>query len=334
MQAGSIRRWVAAVFQVLLGLALVGAIWLLLSRTFAAAEAQRLPAGWRIIRPPTDVCCLASSGDAVWSGGKDGLMLIDRLSGRVRPLPAGAPRLGYVRALLFDKQGTLWVAHDGGLAAYGSEGWRDLSAWLSPARRALSLLQDRQGRLWIGCEGQLVLRDAEGCQSLPIPREYRLPAADVLFEDSSGVVWVGCASATYGGLCSYKSGQWQEYPARTLLPHPSVNMIIESQEHTLWIATGFADSGGAARLRAGQWDSLTKRDGLAGNKVRSVYEDGQGRLWFGSEYAGVAILNGKGWRTIPPGAGLAGSEVKCILQDRDGAFWLGTNNGLSYIPQL
>lgn len=330
----SIWRWLASLSQVMLGIALLSVCWLLLARSYTSAETQNLPAGWRIIRPPAEVCCLAQVGDTVWTGGKDGLTIVDTTTGHVQPGYQRQPRFGYVRALYADRRQTIWVAHDDGLAAWAGNGWRDYSTELHPSRRALSLMEDRQGKLWIGSERRIVIYNGRQFQGLSFPKEISLASADAIFEDRAGVVWIGCASPTYGGLCSYADGTWKQYSVREGLPHPAVNMIAEDAQGALWIATGFANCGGVVRIRDGQWSVLTKSDGLAGWKVRSVFEDHQGRLWFGSEYDGVAIFSQGSWRVISPAAGLAGNEVKAILEDDAGRFWLGTDRGLSCIPKL
>jgi ligand-binding sensor domain-containing protein len=327
-------RLASSVGQTLLGLAIVCGLWLLLARSFAAANAQRVTPGWQIIRPPSEVTCLALLGADLWAGGKDGLAVVDRASGKQRRLPSGAPGFAHVRALLLDSRGTLWVGHDGGLAAYADGAWRDFSGAGMPVPSALSLLEDHRGVLWIGSVGRIALYDGNGFRQLQIPKEFTLASADVLYEDSAGTVWAGCASPTYGGLVSVENGHWRRYSVVDGLPHPSVNMILQDSRGVLWVATGFANRGGVAGVADGRWSALTKRDGLAGWKVRSVFEDRQGRLWFGSEYDGVAVLSGAGWRVIPPSAGLAGREVKAVLQDQAGVYWLGTDSGLSRIPSI
>lgn len=326
-------RILSAGAQIVLGAILMAGLMLVLSRSFSSAQ-RRLPPGWLIIRPPAEVCCLVECGAEIWAGGKDGLTIVERATGTVMPVPAGAPAFGYVRALLLDRQQRLWVAHDSGLAVYSAGRWRTFLPPELPFRRALSLLEDDTGRLWIGGDRLVAVYDGQAFKGVPQPDGYVVASADALYQDSRGTVWVGCASPTYGGLYRLEHSQWHRYGVHDGLPHPAVNMILEDRQQALWIATGFADSGGAVQIKDGQWRQWTKRDGLAGRKVRSVYEDQRGRLWFGSEYDGVAIMDGDRWRVIAPDDGLAGREVKVVLEDSAGVFWLGTENGLNRVPAL
>ncbi len=79
---------------------------------------------------------------------------------------------------------------------------------------------------------------------------------------------------------------------------------------------------------------MTERDGLAAEWTRSVFEDDAGRLWFGSEYAGITVLDGTVWSVLTPREGMAGWEVKEMVQDQDGAYWLGTESGVTRIESL
>src|SRR5207248_380789 len=82
-----------------------------------------VPPGWMLIRPPHEVSALALQGDVVWAGGEDGLVAIDRLTGRLQTLPPGAPRLRAVKDLLVDRAGVLWIAHGHGLTRFTAGQW-------------------------------------------------------------------------------------------------------------------------------------------------------------------------------------------------------------------
>lgn len=292
-----------------------------------------LPEGWQTIRPPHEISALTIQDDVVWAGGRDGLFRIDRRSGELLPAQPNTPRMRYVRALLLDDRGQLWVAHRGGIHIYGATGWQQLDPqgqWLTPPARALC--QDVEGSIWIGTEtGAIAYHPISGITTRLPSEELSFSQVDVAFCDVTGDVWLGSASATQGGLARYAQGQISRFSSPDPLIHASVNAIMRTEDGTIWIATGFAGRGGATSFAQGEWRSLTSEDGLAGEKVRSLFQDKQGRLWFGSEYNGLAIRDGGDWRYLSVEDGLADVEVKVILQDRDSVFWLGTADGLSRI---
>ncbi len=326
----SLRRRPNAVFGlVILGVALV----VLLARLSVPVE--RPPEGWSVIRPPAEVSALAVQGDVLWAGGRDGLVAVDRATSRVDPPPDGAPDLRYVKDLLVDADGGLWVAHAAGVSRYARGAWSgvpEADSLLSGA--ALSLWQDRDGAIWVGGEKGVARIGKDGARLFTEADGLAAPSVDVIFQDRDGVMWFGAAPATRGGLTSFDGARWRRYFTGDGLAHNSVNAIIQDRAGALWFATGFHDRGGASRLAGGVWTTLTRAEGLAGEKVRTVYEDRDGRLLFASEYDGVAVYDGQRWRVLTPSHGLADWEVKRIIQDPDGVYWLGTLDGITRFPGL
>lgn len=322
-------------FQFILGVCIIAGAWVLIERYFLAEEKRHMPQGFTTICPPREVCCMILAGGTLWTGGKDGLALIDTGTAREIPPPPGKPPLGYVRALWKDRKDTIWIAHDLGLERYAGGEWHScLDAIDRPVRKTLSLRESARGTLWVGTEGGIIEFENDRGRFIPPGKGICLESADALYEDRRGILWIGCSSPTRGALYRYDRSSWREYTSKDGLPHSSVNMITEDRQGSLWIATGFSSRGGAARLSDGVFTSLLKKDGLAGDKVRSVYEDSAGRLWFGAEYDGVAILDRGAWRIIAPDRGLAGKEVKTVLEDTYGVYWIGTDGGLTRIDRF
>ena len=326
------RRVRTGLFQFGFGLLVVASLTGVVQLTLRGPD---LPPGWTIIRPPHEVSALAVEGGVVWAGGQEGLVEIDRITGRLRSGPAGQPRLRDVKDLLIDRYDRLWIAHGGGLTCYANGKWQSYSevAGFLPGQAA-ALWEDRAGAMWIGYEGGVVRYDGRSPQTLTVRDGLRFSGVDTIFQDREGIMWFGCSSPTQGGLTSYDGRTWRGYSIQDGLVHNSINQIIQDRQGGLWFAAGFASRGGASRLADGRWTTWTKRDGLAGEKVRSLFEDREGRLWFGSEYDGLAIYNTGKWRVVTPKDGLAGWEVKEMLQDADGVYWLATENGVSRISHI
>ncbi len=326
------RRPLRTLLQLFLGVALVA----LMTVGFkAGVKKMTRPhrVGWDIIGPSTEISALALQGDVIWAGGKKGLMCVNRTSAQTEPLPQGAPLMAYIKDLLVDRQGDLWIAHQDGVTRLQNGGrWEPLNMVRTKlAGPAFALLEDRSGILWIGGEKGLVRYDGRSFELFDLPEKVAQAKVDVLFQDNSGTYWFGSSSATHGMLLKYVSGHFQAYSTQNGLIHNSVNCVMQDSKGWLWFGLGFGSHGGVSFCENGQWRTYTKADGLAGDKVRSLYEDSQGRFWFGSEYDGVAVLSGTHWKILTPKDGLAGWEVKEIIEDQDGIFWLGTEKGLNRI---
>ena len=327
-------RLLIAIVQLLAGISLVLFIVFLIGKVSANYEKQNLPNGWQLIRPPQDIMALTTIGDNVWAGGKEGLFCFDRKSAEQKQLPFQAASIRYVKALLYDKQGVLWIAYDGGISRFKNDIWDNISvrAGSFPAAPR-ALMEDQKGIIWIGTDKGLYLYQDTKITNVDVPKDLGMMELDVLYEDRNGIIWFGCSSPVRGGLFSFDGSSWKSYSQKDGLIHASVNAITEDSQGALWIGTGFANRGGACCLIKGVWKCWTKTDGLAGEKVRSVYQTHEGALLFGSEYDGLSLYSGGNWKVFNDREGLAGKEVKVIAQDKDGVLWLGTNNGLNRIEK-
>lgn len=327
-------RYGKPVLELVIGIVIVILVVTALNYTSLAYKEISVPEGWAIIHPPNEVSTLVIVNDTIWTGGKDGLVLINRFNKTRVPIPGNAPSFGFVRAIIRDHTGGIWVGHDGGLARYNTGGWYVLSGsqnWSYPFPEALSLLETQDGAIWAGARGGIA-RYGNGSWQVESPKGgLRLATVDVLFEDQDRTIWIGSADPNNGGLYTLLNGKWTFYSGENGLPHQAVRMVSEDRNGTIWVATGFSNQGGLLRIQHGNWTVLSKRDGLSADNARSIYEDSQGRLWVGSEYDGIAIQNGTTWRILTTTNGLAGNELKVVKEDGDGAYWLGTSGGLNWI---
>jgi len=325
------------ILSLVAGIGIVAGIWSGLGVIEERFRRDRLPEGWDHLDPPGEVCALLQDPlkpDCLWTGGRDGLILVNmKQRCRLPPLP-GQPGLERVWTLENDDSGRVWIGSEKGLFLFdvSSRQWLHVGD-AAPRGAVHCLLFSRSGFLYAGGPGGLFVFDRFSWKRMEIPEEFRLPSIDVLYEEiPSGRLWAGSSAAPDGGLLSFSAGKWRRHPVGPEIPHPSVNMITRDHRGRLLFATGFASHGGVACLEGDRWKLWESVDELAGKKIRSVFEDSSGRLWFGSEYDGLAILNPEGdWIRIRPGAGLAGREVKQVLEESPGIYWLGTDRGLSRI---
>jgi ligand-binding sensor domain-containing protein/two-component sensor histidine kinase len=162
-------------------------------------------------------------------------------------------------------------------------------------------------------------------------------AVKVLYQDSSGSIWVG----TWQGLY-----QLERVEARvTLRPLElgapaaetvanTVRNILEDRKGALWIAT---DTGLYRRSPDGKVDRFSDENGLAGDKLMGLVEDRQGRLWAGSRREGLyRIVDNPDpsasivLRSYSVRNGLACmTHITSLFQAADGRLWVGSDCGLS-----
>jgi ligand-binding sensor domain-containing protein len=314
------------------GILIIVIIIVILQNLLGFVQVQTAPPGWQIIRPPNEVSTLVIVNDTIWTGGKDGVLLIDRKTGVRTGIPGIVPSFGYVRQIFRDRTGGIWVAHDGGLARYRDGSWQVIAPAPEVSfTKVLSLAEQQDGTMVVGTDTDIMAYRDGSWTSLVRTGDPSIACADILLTDLDANLWVGCGLPTHGGLYRLNGTSWSSFSISDGLPHLSVRGMTRSRDGAIWVATGFSRHGGAARYAAGKWTNFTVGDGLAGESTRSVYEDDTGRMWIGSEYDGIAVGNPGSWRILTGKDGLAGYEVKAVSQDPEGTFWLGTNSGLNRV---
>ena len=313
----------------------LGAAWALL-RLYGEGRVKPLP-GISTIRPPFEVSALALDDENVWAGGRDGVFRIDRKQASLGgPIEADVP-LRYVRALLREPGGPLWIGHLGGLTRLEEGRCRTLTRLDGlPDDRVNALALDRTGRLWAGTWGGAAVREGASWKSYTTRDGLLDDMVNVLHEDARGGLWFGSFTAPRGGLTILQGGAARHFTTREGLPHNNVNAILEDPDGSVWVGTGYLDRGGLCRfvLKADGWvlDKVyTKPDGLSGFKVRSLLRDRDGVLWIGSEYDGMSLWDGRRWGYLTVTDGLSSPETKVAMIDSDGSLWMGTSSGVTVI---
>ena len=317
-------------------LLLAGALGMLALVPGGSDTAEHFAPGWQILRPPHDVNALVMHRGGVLAGGRDGLTAFT-LDGSGRAAFAdGAPDMTYVKALLVDRAGALWIGHRGGLARHDGTGWSLLPADAdTPPGPVAALIELRDGGLLAGGEAGLVAVTRNGFEPIALPDAFAASSVSSLFEDVGGRLWVGFSSPTRGGLLVRDGDAWHEIGLDQGLVHRAINAIGADGAGRILVASGYSGRGGACRLEErsdlGSWVCLTETDGLASDMVRLAHEDSHGQVWYGSEFRGLAVASGGRMLRYGPADGMAGTELKAFFEDPEGNLWLGCDKGLTRI---
>jgi signal transduction histidine kinase/ligand-binding sensor domain-containing protein len=261
-------------------------------------------------------------GGNLWVTGVRGL--IERLpDGTVKRFGAhdGLSDSFGLNAIREDRDGTLWVGTDDGLARREGSRFRTRpeadGAGRNPVR---CLFEDREGNLWAGTNNGLTrFRDdvftiygkAEG-----LPGDEPL----AVHQDRSGTIWVGFSD----GLTTMMPGKRADLP-RANLPKGLVRAIRETRGGELLVAS----RDGLARIGKDRVTTFVAPDPQGRKTIFDAMEDSGGGIWLALPN-GLGELRGNEFRTVvPAGPIFLEDSFDTLAEGRDGSIWAGTmSNGL------
>jgi ligand-binding sensor domain-containing protein/HPt (histidine-containing phosphotransfer) domain-containing protein/two-component sensor histidine kinase len=292
--------------------------------------------------------------------------------------PAGSPTHGSVpppnaSSIAEDAHGILWIASTQGLYSYtrGTGTFRqylhddadDKSLSFNLVRR---VYRDRSGGMWVGTDGGGLEKMLPRGRPEDAPRfehfqhDNKNPASltsnaiESIFEDRSGVLWVGTyfmglnklvLSPGPGDRDRRPLLQYRNIPGDTTsLSGNMVNAVAEDGFGNLWIGTdGYglnrvvrpATTGGAFRFdhfRAGK-----AAGSLPDDVVTGLYLDSEKRLWMTTYTAGLVRIDAASPTARPvftqykhdpaDSTSLHDDFVWSVLEDRSHRLWVGTDGG-------
>jgi signal transduction histidine kinase/ligand-binding sensor domain-containing protein len=308
-------------------LATVGVVWdPILSGGAMVASGPDVPRGILQFMEP-----FGRQGVAVAS--KSDLSLIEFGGGSAKKLAVGHELPGSrIQVVLADREGSLWIGTNGGLARW-VDGKLERLPVTDPLASAsvLALMEDREGNLWVGTEtgGLHILRD-QRFRTMGAREGLSSDATTTVVEDAAGTLWVGTNGAGLDAVG--KSGGVKSYTVKDGLLSDVILSLAAAPNGDLWVGT----PDGLNRIRSGAVASFTSADGLPDDFIRSLLADADGSLWIGTRRGlthwtgelGGAHSGGQ-MQTFTQSSGLGSDLVGSMVRDASGDLWVATLAGLS-----
>jgi len=268
--------------------------------------------------------------------GSKGILALERDGKLLSRLTVGKDLPGSrIQLLLADREGSLWVGTNSGLARL-VEGKLQRLPVTDPLASVsvLSLMEDPEGNLWVGTEsdGLHILRD-QRFRTVGAREGLSNEATTAVVEDGAGALWVGTSGGGLNALRGSGRGTIKSYSVRDGLLSDVILSLAAAPNGDLWVGT----PDGLNRIRKGHIDAYTSSDGLADDFIRSLLADGDGSLWIGtrrglthwSDPASGPNGTGGHMETFTQANGLGSDLVGALAHDSAGDLWVATLAGLS-----
>ncbi len=244
-----------------------------------------------------------------------------------------------IQALYCDREGTLWIGTNSGLARLAGGNLQALPV-TDPLASAsvLALTEDREGNLWVGTEagGLHILRD-QRFRILGLRDGLGSDATTAVMEDLAGALWVGTQGSGLSTLTHNSTGQIKA-TSRTLRDGLMSDLILSlaaAPDGDLWVGT----PDGLNRVHGNKVDAFTPADGLPDDFIRSLLIDTDKSLWIGTRRGLVHWINPPGtsaadshqpkMEILTQANGLGSDTVGAMARDKNGDLWVATLGGLS-----
>ncbi len=290
--------------------------------------------------PGGTVNFVQDSGGASAIASKNTL-LVTRNGALEARLSVGAQLPGTrIQALLFDREDTLWIGTNGGLARWTGGKLERLPVTDSLAAASVqALMEDREGNIWAGTEtgGLHILRDQ---RFKAYTSRDGLPSDNVttVVEDRIGALWVGTNGGGLNVLLAFEAGHsgMGNYTVRKGLPSDVILSLAASSNGDMWVGT----PDGLSRIRQAQVSTITSADGLPDDFIRSLLVDTDGSLWIGTRRGLTHWIQplegaelGMRMETFTQADGLGSNLVGAMVRDTGGDLWIATLAGLSRLHE-
>jgi len=288
----------------------------------------------------------------IWCGTGDGLFRVAGSAPQQTLVPADIAIRppAVVRAVITDRQGSLWVgAHsglyrrraDGVVSDFGNEGF--LAAGVNH-NMVIALLEGRDGWIWAGTEHsglRMLAPDAVPGPGAVMrawfrPTSLNRDRAAHVMQGADGLIWWvgmhGMRSLRRGGRGDWADAELNTYDPTDGLSGLQHEWIAEDATGDLWVAS---DDTGVARITRRGFTTFTEADGLGSRSVRAITGAVDGAVvvvtaeargsWHHNRFDGQRF---EAVRFNIPHDDWGWGWSQLAFQDRDGRWWLPTGQAV------
>ena len=249
----------------------------------------------------------------------------------------------FIRDILRDRDGTIWLATDQGLARFNEKNETFYTYKNNTDKDSIcddniiNLYQDRSGVMWVGTFNGIskfsINKDFKVYRNYPTdPNSLSNSSVCGIYEDDEGMVWVGTFNSGINKINKENDIVTRYYNDVNNDNSLSSNRIkdITGIGNEIWIAT---DNGLNKYDKSTDKFTVYKKsddkNSIVNDEIRVLYIDKDGVLWIGTR-GGICTFDRKSkftsYNDILEQNGIYEKTVSSIYQDNEGIMWFGLGN--------
>ena len=249
----------------------------------------------------------------------------------------------FIRDILRDRDGTIWLATDQGLARFNEKNETFYTYKNNTDKDSIcddniiNLYQDRSGVMWVGTFNGIskfsINKDFKVYRNDPTdPNSLSNSSVCGIYEDDEGMVWVGTFNSGINKINKENDIVTRYYNDVNNDNSLSSNRIkdITGIGNEIWIAT---DNGLNKYDKSTDKYTVYKKsddkNSIVNDEIRVLYIDKDGVLWIGTR-GGICTFDRKSkftsYNDILEQNGIYEKTVSSIYQDNEGIMWFGLGN--------
>jgi ligand-binding sensor domain-containing protein len=225
----------------------------------------------------------------------------------------------YVRVILQDREGNIWVGTNNGLDRFRKTNLVPLILPFKPYQSAW--VAGDAGDVWVQDVGVMVrVHGGRADRRHPTPSELLYA-----YRDPSGEIWWLCVDAIY----RYDAGNFTSiaYPASFAKPYLATpTAATEDGSGAFWLS---AERQGLFYREKGVWYRLETASEFAKLTPRTAFTDWMGRAWFGYQEGTIILLKDENIQRVFRPADSPVGSVEAISGQRH-HIWIGGEFGLAF----
>jgi len=251
-------------------------------------------------------CLFPARDGSLWIGTEGGGLLHLKKNSVTAYSTAQGLTDGFVRSILEDSRGKVWVGTDNGLFQVDGDAVKRVEVGGAGALAVHGMAEDNEGRIWVGGSRLLTIEDGR-IRPYTLPGSYSSNRVKTILQTSDGTVWVG----TVGGLERLINGTFQRVPNLD----GTVRALKQTADGTLWIGT---IGNGLWTYKNGTYSHLSTL--LPSSTVLQIFEDDSHQVWIGLQ-DGLVRLSKTPVQVVPLPGG-PDADFETISGNGGGDLWV------------